>query len=164
MAAALHATTSILFVCLGNICRSPMAQGIFRTMAQQNGLGEIRLDSCGTGGWHIGDPPDSRAIAKVAEYGVDISDLRARQIAASDFDRFDLILTMDSANFDTVTAQAPADRQNRVHRFLQLTLDRPEDVPDPYYGGPDGFEQVYRMLAEGSAALQARILSDRTSP
>ncbi len=157
MAGLLRGTNAILFVCLGNICRSPMAEGIFRTMAQQNGLGEIHVDSAGTGDWHIGKPPDRRAIAKAAEHGVDISGLRARQLAAGDFDRFDLILTMDSANFDNVTAAAPATRHDRIHRFMQLALDRTEDVPDPYYGGPEGFEQVYRMLTEASAALQARM-------
>ncbi len=155
---SLQGTRAVLFVCLGNICRSPLAEGIFRNMAQQNGLGEILVDSAGTSDWNIGAPPDPRSIAKADEYGIDISGQRARRIVADDFDRFDLVLGMDRSNLRSLRNAAPAACRAQIHRFMPLALDRSEDVPDPYTDGPEAFETVYRMLEEGCAALQRRII------
>lgn len=151
---SLNGTGSVLFVCLGNICRSPLAEGIFRSMAEKNGLDEILVDSAGTGSWHVGAPPDPRSIAKAEAHGIDISNQRARAVRADDFDRFDLVLAMDRSNLKTLRALAPVRRRARIHGFMSLALDRAEDVPDPYYGEHDGFETVFRMLSEGCAALQ----------
>lgn len=154
---SLRGTQSILFVCLGNICRSPMAEGIFRSMAQSTGLGELRIDSAGTGSWHEGDPPDSRSIAVAAENGVDITDQRARTIRPDDFDRFDLIVAMDRSNVSNLVAVASPSSHHRIHHFMTLAMKRPVDIPDPYMGGNDGFESVYRMLQEGCEALRAQM-------
>lgn len=155
---SLRGTQAILFVCLGNICRSPLAEGIFRNMAQSAGLGEVLIESAGTGNWHEGDPPDPRSIAKAAQYGIDIGGQRARKIRPSDFDRFDLIVAMDRSNLSTLRTMAPQSSHDRIHHFMTLSLDRPTDVPDPYTGGADGFETVYRMLLEGCEALKARMV------
>ncbi|MDA4845516.1 low molecular weight protein-tyrosine-phosphatase [Hoeflea poritis] len=151
-------TSSILFVCLGNICRSPMAEGVFRSLAQQTGLDRtMTIDSAGTGAWHVGDPPDPRAVAKAAEHGVDISGQRARQFAVSDFERFDLILAMDASNLETLKSRSPDPFVSGAHRFMEFALDEPIDVPDPYYGGADGFETVYRMLENGCSSILKRL-------
>jgi protein-tyrosine phosphatase len=156
---SLHGTKAILFVCLGNICRSPLAEGVFRNMAQTSDLGELLVDSAGTGSWHEGDPPDPRSIAKAAEYGIDIGHQRARKIMPSDFDRFDLILAMDRSNLANLRSLAHSSYHGRIHHFMSLALDRPVDVPDPYTGGAEGFETVYRMLVEGCEAVQMRMKS-----
>lgn len=137
--------TRILFVCLGNICRSPLAEGILRAMA--DGRQDIGVDSAGTAAWHVGKAPDPRSVAIAARHGIDISSLRARQVSSDDFSRFDLILAMDAANLADLQALAPADAPARLRRFL----DR--DVPDPYYGGDDGFADVHAMLEQGCKAL-----------
>lgn len=155
---SLRDTKAILFVCLGNICRSPLAEGICRNMTQSRGLGELLIESAGTGSWHVGDPPDPRSIAKAAEYGINIADQRARKIRSSDFERFDLILAMDRSNLSTLRAAAPEANRNRIHHFMTLALGQPVDVPDPYTGGADGFETVYRMLDEGCEALHSRLI------
>lgn len=145
----------VLFVCLGNICRSPTAEGVFRKLVRDNGLGEkIETDSCGTSDWHIGDPPDSRAVDEAARRGFDLSDLRARQITKSDFISFDYVLGMDDANIAKLRALCPPAHEDRVRLFLSFApnLDR-TDVPDPYYGGPDGFTQVLDMIETASRGL-----------
>lgn len=151
-------SSSILFVCLGNICRSPMAEGVFRSLVRESGLDRtMTIDSAGTGAWHVGDPPDPRAVAKAAEHGVDISDQRARQFADSDFKRFDLILAMDESNLETLKLRSPGPLAAGVHRFMEFALNKPADIPDPYYGGADGFETVYRMLEAGCSSILERI-------
>lgn len=141
-------TTHVLFVCLGNICRSPTAEGVFRAMLSE-GDG-IETDSAGTGAYHIGNPPDPRAVAEAAERGIDLSDLRARQAVAADFHRFDLILAMDRSNL----ADLKAIRPEGARAELRLMLgDR--DVPDPYYEG--GFGGVFDMLETASHALLAEL-------
>lgn len=145
---------SVLFVCMGNICRSPLAEGIFRHQLQQSGLiDDFHLDSAGTGGWHVGDPPDPRSVAVARSHGVDISIQTARQIVTADFGRFDLILAMDRSNEATLRARAPATSRHRIHLFLDHTLGNRADIPDPYYDAQDGFETVYQMLEKGCAAL-----------
>jgi protein-tyrosine phosphatase len=150
--------SSILFVCLGTICRSPLAEGVFRTVAAERGLANLFVpDSAGTGGWHAGSPPDPRSIAVAARYGVDISGQSARKVDAGDFSRFDLILGMDRSNVQDLRRVAPQDAQARIHLYLDYTLGTVRDVPDPYYGGADGFEKVYRMIREASEALSTRL-------
>ncbi len=147
----------VLFVCLGNICRSPTAHGIFQQMAQQHPLGKrIDVDSAGTGAWHVGQPPDPRAIEAAQRHGCDIEPLRARQVLVEDFDHYDYILAMDSANLRELQAMCPAQFGGTLCRFLEFA-DRSEDVPDPYYGGEDGFDHVYQLCEAASRGLLQRI-------
>ncbi|MEO8315552.1 MAG: low molecular weight protein-tyrosine-phosphatase [Pseudomonadota bacterium] len=145
----------ILFVCLGNICRSPTVEGVARHLAAQE-MPHLRLsfDSAGTAGYHIGDPPDSRSCSAAAARGYDISGLRARQLEAGDFRRFDLLLAMDEDNLRDMQALAPDGLKDRARLFLSYapTLNR-RAVPDPYYGGADGFETVLDLAEHGSRAL-----------
>lgn len=137
----------ILMVCLGNICRSPMAEGIMRTKIREYGL-KARVDSCGTAGYHIGEAPDIRAQKTIKKYHGDISTLKARQFSISDFDRFDLIYAMDESNYNNITALArnEADK-NKTELIMNIVFpDENIAVPDPYYGGINGFEEVYSML------------------
>lgn len=148
-------TQSVLFVCLGNICRSPTAEGVFRHFVRQQQLqSSILHDSCGTAGYHIGAPPDHRAVAHARQRGYVIDDLRARQVSVEDFQRFDLILAADRDNLRNLRALCPPAH----HGKLQLMLDfssryRGQDVPDPYYGGASGFEQVLDMLEDMTHGL-----------
>lgn len=145
----------VLFVCMGNICRSPTAEGVFRELVQRYGLNDlIEIDSVGTHGYHVGSPPDSRAQAAAAARGMDISDLRARQVTASDFDYFDWILCMDDANLAIIQAECPATHRHKVHRLLDFAPDRREtEVPDPYYGQGDGFSYVLDLIEDASVGL-----------
>ncbi len=137
----------ILFVCLGNICRSPLAEGILRQKAAEKGL-DIEVDSCGTANYHVGEAPDSRSVKTAAKHGVDISKLHGRQFNVGDFQIFDRIYVMDASNLQNILALATNDKQrNKVKRFMDVLPNTTVfDVPDPYYGGEDGFENVYRML------------------
>ena len=145
---------SILFVCLGNICRSPMAEGILRHLAEKAGRAdEFLIDSAGTGAWHIGDPPDSRAIAVAADHDIDISGLRARKVAPADFDRFDLILALDHDNLLSLRESAPSGATARIALFSEHAFATAQDVPDPYFGGRAEFDAVYRMLYRGCASI-----------
>lgn len=143
--------TSVLFVCLGNICRSPLAEGVFRHTVEQAGHSEnFLIDSAGTGNWHRGSPPDPRSVGVAASNGIDISNLRARQVEQDDFDRFDLILAMDRDNLASLRRMSGAKQTARIRLFLE----RPErDVPDPYYGGEDGFQNVYELVKSGCLGL-----------
>lgn len=145
---------SVLFVCLGNICRSPLAEGVFRSVVESRGLGDtFRIDSAGTGGWHAGSAPDPRSVAIAAHHGVDISGQKARKVRFDDFRDFDLILGMDRSNVEDLRELAPPDARHRVHLYLDYAGRRAGDVPDPYYGGPEGFADVYRMIREASEVL-----------
>jgi len=140
--------TSVLFICLGNICRSPLAEGIFTHLVDQRGLSDqFHIDSCGTGSWHVGKPPDPRSVLVASKYGLDLSHLRARQF---DHDRdphkFDWLIPMDRANHDDIVAMGSPAEKVRLMRSFDPTLKSPSDVPDPYYGGDDGFDKVYEML------------------
>lgn len=137
----------LLFVCLGNICRSPAADGIARSLAAQRGL-DWRIDSAGTGGWHVGDPPDARMVAAAAGRGIDLSPLRARQAEADDFLRFDHVFAMDENNLADLEHIRPPD----AHASLNLFLPH-DNVPDPYYGGPDGFERVLDLVSNRMQTL-----------
>jgi protein-tyrosine phosphatase len=143
----------VLFVCMGNICRSPIAQGVFEDVLRREELeDEVFVDSAGTGAWHVGDPPDQRAQKSASLRGLDLSSQRARRIAPDDCQNFDYILTMDEENYRAVAALC---RGSAVVRpFLDFATDSPErEVPDPYYGGPDGFERVLDLVEEASEGL-----------
>ena len=148
----------ILFVCLGNICRSPTAEGVFRHKLRAAGLEDrVLVDSAGTGDWHVGKAPDSRTRQAAQRRGYDLSALRARQVEVADFQRFDLILAMDQSNLRNLEALRPAGAQADLDLYLrryELALD---EVPDPYYGGDDGFEQVLDLIEQASDALLAEI-------
>ncbi len=149
---------AILFVCLGNICRSPLAEGAFRHAVETAGLSSrFRIDSAGTAGYHIGSPPDRRAIAVARHHGFDIAPLRARQVAAGDFHRFDLILAMDTANLANLQALAPDDARADVALYRTRTEGIVASVPDPYYGGAPEFEAVCALVERGSRALLASL-------
>ncbi|PZX41174.1 protein-tyrosine phosphatase [Roseinatronobacter thiooxidans] len=144
----------VVFVCLGNICRSPTAHGIFRDKAAQAGL-DVVIDSAGTGDWHIGSPPDRRATHAAHMRGYDLSDLRARQFTPADFNEFDLIFAMDRANQRDIEAQRPAGNTTPVQLFLNLTGQPGRDVPDPYFDG--SFDQVLDMIEQGADMLVAQL-------
>ncbi|MFB4204899.1 Low molecular weight protein-tyrosine-phosphatase YfkJ [wastewater metagenome] len=152
----------VLMVCMGNICRSPTAEGVFRAHVEAAGLGDIiDVDSAGTHGFHIGRAPDRRAQEAATARGIDISGLRARQVDSYDFEAFDYILAMDEANYGILVADAPPSAREHIHRFLSFAADRPEsEVPDPYYGGGDGFEHVFDLVDEASAGLLTAIRRD----
>ena len=153
---------SVLFVCLGNICRSPLAEGVFRKIARERGLAQgLTIDSAGTGAWHVGEPPDHRAIAVAGQHGVDLSDLRARQAEAADFKRFDLILAMDEDNHADLLEIDPGDGSALLELFLQGHPDALTSVPDPYYGGAEGFERVYSLIETTAGRLADRIAATR---
>ena len=156
------AIESVLFVCLGNICRSPLAEGVFLKTLDEAGLGDVvRVDSAGTGAWHAGEAPDPRSVEVAARNGIDISGQRARQLTPEDFSNFDLIVAMDRSNEQTLRARSPAQARDRIVLFLDHTLGSRSDVPDPYYGGPGGFDSVYDMLLEGCSVLANRIAAGR---
>lgn len=144
----------VLFVCLGNICRSPTAEGVFRHYVEQAGLSDkITIDSAGTAEWHIGKAPEPRTVAAAAKRGYDLSPLRGRQAQAEDFAKFDLILAMDKSNLSNLQAIQPADAKAELALYLPRFGISPDEVPDPYYGGEDGFELVLDMLEQASEVL-----------
>jgi len=144
----------ISFVCLGNICRSPTAEAVMRHLVESEGLADrIEIDSAGTGDWHVGNPADTRSAAAAAARGVTLAGT-ARQVDGADFNRFDLIVAMDSVNRDDLLALAPGEEAAAKVRLLREYADGPDlDVPDPYYGGPDGFEEVLDIVERNCAAL-----------
>ncbi len=155
----------ILFVCLGNICRSPSAEAVLRTIAAREAPElNLEIDSAGTAGYHIGDAPDSRSQAAAHRRGYDMSPLRARILEAADFERFDLILAMDTNNLEVLRRRAPALQRDRVRLFLEFAPDCGlDEVPDPYYGGPAGFEQVLDLVEEASRGLLSHLRKDRAA-
>jgi protein-tyrosine phosphatase len=150
----------VLFVCMGNICRSPIAEGVLRRLASQRAPGlDLEIDSAGTHDYHVGEPPDSRAIAAAARRGIDLRSLRARQVRGSDFAHFDLIVAMDRLNRDLLLERGPREYSGRIRLFMEFAgRDAIEDVPDPYYGGPVGFERVLDLAEEAGAGLLDEIL------
>lgn len=141
----------ILMVCLGNICRSPMAEGIMREMIESEKL-NWNVDSAGTGDWHVGEPPDPRSVKEAARHNIDISHLRGRQLKKDDFDEFDLILVMDESNYQNAAELAPQKHKDKLRKLLSYNRqDEREDVPDPYFEG--GFDGVYRMIHDACEAF-----------
>ena len=145
-------TFRVLFVCSGNICRSPTAEGVFRHLVERAGLAdEIETESAGIGNWHIGDPPDPRACAAAKARGYDLERLRASQVSAKDFERFDLLIAMDRTHLRDLERLRPDGARGRARLFV----DR--DVPDPYYGTTEDFERVLDLIEAGAKALLAEI-------
>lgn len=165
----------VLFVCLGNICRSPTAHGVFqKKVADNNWSSRITIDSAGTAGWHEGKSPDPRSISAAAENGYDLASLRARQVIVEDFDSYDYILAMDSNNLDDLKAICPSDFSGELTLFRSYSEQALKDVhddssenglevPDPYYGSEDGFTQVIRMVEQASDGLLAYIINKHFS-
>lgn len=150
----------VLFVCLGNICRSPTAEGVFRRLVTERGLADrFLIDSAGTGGWHAGEPPDNRAQAEAKRRGVDISKLAARQVRKNDFADFDYVLAMDRMNLRDLHALCRSGEKNCVQLFMDFAPQYPErEVPDPYYGGPAGFAHVFELLEAASQGFLEHVL------
>ena len=149
------AGTSVLFVCMGNICRSPSAEGVFKQQIGESGLDErVRVDSAGTHAYHLSEAPDARAQAAAMARGIDISHQRARRFEVSDFERFDYILAMDQDNLDTLSRLCPAGFTGKLDLLLGFAPRlNCRDVPDPYYGGEHGFERVLDLIEQGCAGL-----------
>ena len=149
----------IVFVCLGNICRSPLAEGVMRHLVSAAGLSDrVSIDSAGTGAWHAGEPPDPRSVEAASRHGVSLEGQRARQVADSDYTDADWLLAMDASNLATLTRRAPT---RAVRARVELLNGAPrgarEDVPDPYYGGDEGFEQVYAMVLRACERLLVQV-------
>lgn len=146
---------SILFCCMGNICRSPTAEAVFRHYVEKAGLAErVHIDSAGTHDYHVGDAPDARTQRAARQRGYDMSRLRGRQVQAADFMRFDYVLAMDEANLDILRRLRPRNAQGHLGLFLEFAEHHHErEVPDPYYGGADGFERVLDMVEDGAHGL-----------
>jgi len=147
---------SVLFVCMGNICRSPLAEGAFRHQAAAEGLFDrgLSCDSAGTSSYHLGQPPDRRAIEVAARHGIDIRGQRARRVSEKDFERFEYVLAMDRHNLDLLRERAPANYADRVELFLPYAPElRLEEVPDPYYGGDEGFDLCLDLVQSASRGL-----------
>ncbi len=155
-----EAGTAVLFVCMGNICRSPTLEGVFRTMAAQSGIQRIHVDSAATHDYHTGAHPDERAILAARRRGFDIAALRARTITRADFDRFGWIFAMDRANLRSLGSICPPDYSGHLGLLLDLLPELGlRDVPDPYYGGTQGFERVLDLAEAASEALVARLVA-----
>lgn len=156
----------ILFVCTGNICRSPTAEAIFRKLAADAGMAEtVTADSAGTHGYHVGEPPDPRTQKAAAKRGYDLSALRARRIDGADFQRFDLILAMDQDHYAILSRMAGSSAGPKLGTMMSYARRFKErDVPDPYYGGPQGFERVLDMLEDAAQGLLESLRKDRKVP
>lgn len=144
----------VLFVCLGNICRSPTAEGVFRKLVEEAGLLQsIETDSAGTHAYHIGLPPDARAQAAAARRGIDLSMSRGRQATAHDIEYFDYVLAMDRENYEDLLAICPVGHERKIRLFMEFAPAEPPEIPDPYSGGPGGFDRVLDMIEEAAAGL-----------
>ena len=144
----------VLFVCLGNICRSPTAHAVFEHLVEAEGLaGAIEVDSAGTGSWHVGAPPDRRAVAAAAGRGYRMAHLRARQVEPGDIERYDYVLAMDRSNLQHLRGMAAPSLHGRIRLFLSYGDCAEDEVPDPYYGGEDGFGLVLDLVESAAAGL-----------
>ncbi|MBK1717134.1 low molecular weight protein-tyrosine-phosphatase [Thiocystis violacea] len=155
------ARVKILFVCMGNICRSPTAHGVFRKLVMDEGLPHvIEIDSAGTHAYHVGEPPDRRARETARERGVDIGDLRARRARPEDFLLFDYVIAMDEDNYASLAGICPTGMEDKLRLFMEFAPDLGiREVPDPYYGGQGGFERVFDMVESATRGLLADIRS-----
>jgi protein-tyrosine phosphatase len=153
----------LLFACLGNICRSPMAEGVFRRVAQEEGvLDRFEIDSAGLGNWHVGQAPDTRAQAAARTRGIDISDQCARQVTREDFARFDLLLAMDGSNYEELVELAPKSAHHKIRRFLDYAPQvGTKDVPDPFFGGREGFDHALDLIEAAARGLLAELLDEK---
>ncbi len=148
----------ILFVCMGNICRSPSAEGVLRHVAELAKVDHLlEIDSAGTHAYHIGEQADSRSMSVALSRDIDLSAQRARAVVKQDFELFDLILVMDNENLNNLRARCPAEYQHKLHLFLQLAEQSEQEVPDPYYGGANGFEHVLDLLESASGVFVEKI-------
>jgi len=152
---------SVLFVCMGNICRSPTAEGIFRHIINEKNIADDFItDSAGTHAYHVGEPPDSRAQETAQSRGIDLSDLKGRRVSEEDFDKFDYVLAMDKDNYAVLQDMCPSSKKHQLKLFLDFARDLGfDEVPDPYYGGTKGFEKVFDMLENASHGLIEHIQS-----
>ncbi len=149
----------VLFICMGNICRSPTAHGVFERKVLQASLAQrIEIDSAGTHAYHVGEPPDKRAQATALNRGVDLSSQRARRVKKADFDHYDYVIAMDNDNLANLLEICPRTQRNKISLFLSYSSDvDEEEVPDPYYGGPKGFERVLDMVESAADGLLSDI-------
>jgi protein-tyrosine phosphatase len=151
----------LLFVCLGNICRSPMAEGVFRRVAEEEGVDHLfEIDSAGLGDWHVGQAPDTRAQSAARRRGIDISGQSARQVTRADYAHFDLLLAMDGSNFAELSQLAPKDARHKIRRFLDFAPHTgTQDVPDPFYDGREGFDHALGLIDQAARGLLADLLN-----
>jgi len=149
----------VLFVCLGNICRSPTAEGVFRKLVSEHKLElQFEIDSAGTHAYHIGEMPDERAQAACARRGIDISRLKGRRAVAADIEKFDYVLAMDRENYEHLLEICPPGLESRIRLFMEFAPNRPErEVPDPYFGGAGGFDRVLDMIEDAALGLLEEI-------
>lgn len=154
-----HNKVGVIFICMGNICRSPTAEAVFRHYVEQEGLSDvIHIDSAGTHDYHIGEAPDGRTQRAASQRGYDMSALRGRQVAAGDFARFDYVLAMDEANLSILQRLRPRDAESHLGLFLEFAEKHDErEVPDPYYGGAQGFEHVLDLVEDTAGGLLRHI-------
>ena len=150
---------NVLFVCMGNICRSPTAQGVFERLVADNELATvIQVDSAGTHAYHIGEKPDERASAAALKRGIDLSSQKARRVSPDDFHVFDYVIAMDSSNFEDLSSNCPVGHESKLRLFMEFAPDiKVNEVPDPYYGGSTGFERVLDLIELAAAGLLADI-------
>ncbi len=154
--------TSVLFVCMGNICRSPTAEGVFRHQVRQAGLLEmIHIDSAGTHAYHVNEPPDRRAQAAAERRGFSLRDIKARRVDETDFERFDLVLAMDRDNLLMLQELSDPMHHRKLRLFLEFAGGSQLEVPDPYYGGTTGFERVLDLVEDASRGLLAELVASR---
>ena len=151
-------TTSVLFVCMGNICRSPTAEGVFRKVVEDAGMADaIHIDSAGTHAYHTGEPPDRRAQAAASSRGYELTEIRARRVADEDFAEFDFVVAMDEDNLLSLKDRATEESVSELVLFLEFSESLESEVPDPYYGGSSGFERVLDLVEEASRGLLKHI-------
>ena len=153
--------TRVLFVCMGNICRSPTAEGVFRYHVEQAGLADrLEVDSAGTHAYHVGEPADRRARAAAERRGMSLDGIRARRVSSQDYERFDYIIAMDEDNLARLRDEAPEGHDARLHLFLEFASGSETEVPDPYYGGAAGFERVLDLVEDASRGLLETLFRD----
>ncbi len=154
----------VLFVCMGNICRSPTAEGVFRHQVEQNNLtDQISIDSAGTHAYHVGNPPDQRAQDAAIKRNINLSEQRARRVSADDFLEFDYVVAMDESNMDDLLSICPAGYEDRIYLFLAFSGSEENEVPDPYYGQGRGFEIVLNLVEDAAAGLLEHIQKNHFS-